>query len=99
MLLPVFCRFSEDHGFRKPNDERALRLMNCCAESVVRNFADIVIGYGQSDEFSFVFKKSTNLFKRRARYGAVFIRRNPLPAFEWVKGHTTQLRVLWVCSA
>ncbi len=61
------CRFSEDHGFRKPNDDRALRLMNCCAESVLRNFSDVIIGYGHSDEFSFVFNKSTNLFKRRAR--------------------------------
>ena len=62
-----FLRFSEDHDFRKPNDEDALKLMNCCAERVLRNFSDIVIGYGQSDEFSFVFNKCTNFFKRRAR--------------------------------
>lgn len=27
-----------------------------------------MIAYGQSDEFSFVFKKTSTLFKRRARY-------------------------------
>jgi tRNA(His) guanylyltransferase len=28
---------------------------------------DIVIAYGQSDEYSFVFRKKSNWFKRRAR--------------------------------
>ena len=61
------CRFSEDHKFEKPNDSHALGLMNQCAENVMHEFPDIVLGYGQSDEYSFVFKRSTNLFKRRPR--------------------------------
>lgn len=47
----MFYRFTEDHGFFKPNDGRALGLMNRCAEGVVREFSDIVIAYGQSDEY------------------------------------------------
>ncbi|KAL2089127.1 hypothetical protein ACEWY4_016026 [Coilia grayii] len=61
-----FHKFSEQHGFLKPNDKRALGLMARSAESVMDNMEDVCVAYGQSDEFSFVFKRSTNLFKRRA---------------------------------
>lgn len=44
-------RFAEQHNFEKPNDDRALGLMNKCAEAVFREFSDIVIAYGQSDEY------------------------------------------------
>lgn len=44
-------RFSDSHGFEKPNDLRALQLMNKCAETVMKEFTDIVIAYGQSDEY------------------------------------------------
>ncbi|XP_042195761.1 probable tRNA(His) guanylyltransferase isoform X2 [Callorhinchus milii] len=59
-------RFADQHNFTKPNDERALRLMNKCAATVMEELGDIVIAYGQSDEYSFVFKKKSNWFKRRA---------------------------------
>lgn len=62
------CRFSEQHNFMKPNDNRALGLMSRSARSVMEELEDITIAYGQSDEFSFVFKRSTTWFKRRARY-------------------------------
>lgn len=42
--------------------------MTRSARSVMGDLEDIVIAYGQSDEFSFVFKRTTTLFKRRARY-------------------------------
>ncbi|KAM7448358.1 tRNA-histidine guanylyltransferase 1-like [Porites harrisoni] len=61
-----FHRFSDAHGFEKPNDQRALQLMNRCAETVMNEFKDIVIAYGQSDEYSLVFKRSTTQFSRRA---------------------------------
>lgn len=61
-------RFAEQHNFTKPNDNRALGLMTRSARSVMGDLEDIVIAYGQSDEFSFVFKRTTTLFKRRARY-------------------------------
>lgn len=39
------------HGFQKPNDSRALMLMNRCAQAVMEEFGDIVLSYGQSDEY------------------------------------------------
>lgn len=61
-----FHRFSEEHGFEKPNDEKALNLMNASATKVLENFSDVVFGYGFSDEYSFVLKKETTFYQRRA---------------------------------
>ncbi|XP_055682747.1 probable tRNA(His) guanylyltransferase [Lutzomyia longipalpis] len=61
-----FHKFATVHSFEKPNDSRALNLMNCAAISVMQEFRDIAIGYGQSDEYSFVFRKSTEIYKRRS---------------------------------
>ncbi|CAG4944495.1 unnamed protein product [Colias eurytheme] len=61
-----FHKFSDDHNFEKPNDIRALRLMNYAAFSVLKDFNEICIAFGQSDEYSFIFKKNTTLYKRRA---------------------------------
>lgn len=73
--LPVcnlICfRFAEQHKFTKPNDDRALGLMTRSARSVMEELEDIVIAYGQSDEFSFVFKRSSSWFKRRARWSVL----------------------------
>lgn len=63
----VSCRFAEQHSFSKPNDARALGLMTRSARTVMEELEDIMIAYGQSDEYSFVFKRSSNWFKRRAR--------------------------------
>lgn len=60
-------RFAEQHKFAKPNDDRALGLMTRSARSVMEELEDIVVAYGQSDEFSFVFNRSSTWFKRRAR--------------------------------
>ncbi|KAK7361954.1 hypothetical protein VNO77_04050 [Canavalia gladiata] len=62
-----FHRFSEIHEFVKPNDDRALNLMNSCAVAVLEEFRqDIVFAYGVSDEYSFILKKTSNLYERRA---------------------------------
>ncbi|XP_057631211.1 probable tRNA(His) guanylyltransferase isoform X1 [Chionomys nivalis] len=61
-----FHRFAEKHNFVKPNDSRALQLMTKCAQTVMEELEDIVIAYGQSDEYSFVFRRKSNWFKRRA---------------------------------
>ncbi|XP_076812244.1 putative tRNA(His) guanylyltransferase isoform X1 [Clavelina lepadiformis] len=61
-----FHKFSKLHKFKKPNDDRALNLMTKSAESVMNMCHDIVVSYGQSDEYSFVFKKSTATYNRRA---------------------------------
>ncbi|KAF2323620.1 hypothetical protein GH714_036359 [Hevea brasiliensis] len=47
-----FRRFSEVHEFERPNDEKALNLMNACAISVLEEYPDIVFSYGFSDEYS-----------------------------------------------
>ena len=60
-----FTKFCEMHNFEKPNDLRALKLMNRCAKEVMKSFTELVIAYGDSDEYSFVFKKSAKLFNRR----------------------------------
>lgn len=40
--------------------------MNAAAKHTVQFLPDIIIGYGHSDEYSFVFHKSTTLFERRS---------------------------------
>ena len=61
-----FHRFSSVYKFLKPNDKRCLDLMNTAAQTVMKKFyPNIVIAYGQSDEFSFVFRRCQRLFARR----------------------------------
>ena len=58
-------RLSNHYGFIKPNDINALNLMNEAAKGVMTTFSEVCIAYGVSDEYSFVFEKSTVLFERR----------------------------------
>ncbi|KAI0882212.1 tRNA guanylyltransferase [Annulohypoxylon maeteangense] len=61
-----FTKLCAKYNFEKPNDRRALDLMNAAAKAVVSEIHDITIAYGVSDEFSFVFHKSSALFERRS---------------------------------
>ncbi|KAL0141789.1 tRNAHis guanylyltransferase-domain-containing protein [Mucor lusitanicus] len=61
-----FHRFSQTHNFAKPNDRRAIELMNRCAIEVMKDIKDIILAYGQSDEYSFIIPKSSNLYSRRS---------------------------------
>lgn len=61
-----FHKFSEKHNFAKPNDERALDLMTRSAVGVMKEFNDIVLSYGQSDEYSFVLRRESDSFSRRS---------------------------------
>lgn len=63
-----FSKFCEAHQFTKPNDVAALQLMNRAAITVMEDFKEIILGFGQSDEYSFVFRKDTELYKRRGIY-------------------------------
>ena len=47
-------RLSEAHDFIKPNDERALRLMDHAARDVMHEFRDICLAFGESDEYRFL---------------------------------------------
>ncbi|XP_063707037.1 probable tRNA(His) guanylyltransferase [Culicoides brevitarsis] len=60
-----FHKFSKKHDFEKPNDMKALNLMNYAATYVMKEFTDIILAFGQSDEYSFVFHKSTDVYNRR----------------------------------
>ncbi|RXW13088.1 hypothetical protein EST38_g12764 [Candolleomyces aberdarensis] len=60
-----FHRFSDVHDFEKPNDVRALQLMDHAARSVMEEYPDIVLAFGESDEYSFLLKRSTSLYNRR----------------------------------
>lgn len=39
------------YNFQKPNDRRALDLMNVAAKAVVTDLPEIIIAYGVSDEY------------------------------------------------
>jgi len=61
-----FTKLCAKYGFEKPNDKRALDLMNAAAKAVVSDLPDITVAYGISDEYSFVFHKTCALFERRS---------------------------------
>ena len=44
-------RFTNKYVFEKPNDRRALDLMNGAATAVLKELPDICLAYGVSDEF------------------------------------------------
>lgn len=60
-----FHKFSEEYGFEKPNDARALGVMNHAAEAMLQSFPDIQMAYGDSDEYLFLLRKLCDLFQRR----------------------------------
>ncbi|KAI4263285.1 MAG: hypothetical protein L6R42_001564 [Xanthoria sp. 1 TBL-2021] len=60
-----FHHLSSRYNFEKPNDRRALDLMNAAATGVLKELPDVVLAYGISDEYSFVFDRSSELFDRR----------------------------------
>lgn len=45
------ARFANKYSFEKPNDRRALDLMNEAAKSVLTELPELVIAYGVSDEY------------------------------------------------
>ncbi|CAN0330702.1 unnamed protein product [Ectocarpus sp. 6 AP-2014] len=61
-----FTKFTAEHGFTKPNDERGLLLMAECARQVMSEWSDLVMAFGQSDEFSFLLPASSPLYGRRS---------------------------------
>ncbi|KAJ2897791.1 tRNA-histidine guanylyltransferase 1-like [Coemansia aciculifera] len=61
-----FSNFTKNHQFTKPNDIRALHLMNRAAKMVMESMVEIVLAYGESDEYSFVFSKKAKAYDRRA---------------------------------
>ena len=62
-----FKKFTKAHDFEKPNDMRGINAMNSAAEFCMKEFTDIKIAYGQSDEYSFMFEPSKNPCQRRTQ--------------------------------
>lgn len=60
-----FHKFSQHYQFDKPNDSRALQVMNAAARAMVDQFPDIVLAYGDSDEYLFLLRRTCELFERR----------------------------------
>lgn len=86
-------RFADLHGFSKPNDDRALRLMDAAASDVAlalgaagkkkgkdrrsgsgkdasastsfSSSTGVVLGFGSSDEYSFVLSPTCEIYERR----------------------------------
>lgn len=61
-----FTKLCKKYDFQKPNDRRALDLMNASATEVVKQFVDVILAYGQSDEYSFILHENAGMFERRA---------------------------------
>ncbi|KAL0696145.1 hypothetical protein Bca4012_063325 [Brassica carinata] len=61
------------HEFEKPNDEAALNLMNSCSALVLEEYPDIIFAYGYSDEYIFVFKKTSRFYQRRVSASLLYL--------------------------
>ncbi|WPK27165.1 hypothetical protein PUMCH_004540 [Australozyma saopauloensis] len=60
-----FHKFSQHYQFEKPNDVAALSVMNKTAQVMMQQFPDIVLAYGDSDEYLFLMRRDCDLFERR----------------------------------
>lgn len=53
LILEYNLRLSDNYEFEKPNDRRALDLMNAAAVEVMKDLPDLCIAYGVSDEYRY----------------------------------------------
>lgn len=60
-----FHKFSDLYKFDKPNDVKALQVINSAARKVMESMPDVILAYGDSDEYSFLLRKDCELFERR----------------------------------
>ena len=58
--LIAFHRFADTHRFAKPNDTRGLELMDHSAITLMRQHPDIILGFGQSDEYRYPYLSQAN---------------------------------------
>ncbi|KAJ5020581.1 tRNAHis guanylyltransferase-domain-containing protein [Bipolaris maydis] len=52
-----FSKFTTKYNFTKPNDKNGIDVMNAAAKAVMQEIPDLVMAFGNSDEYSFVFHK------------------------------------------
>ena len=60
-----FTKFCQNYKLRRPLDDRMINLMAASGIAVMEDFSDIIVGFGESDEFSFVFSPHTVVYNRR----------------------------------
>lgn len=60
-----FHKFSNFYEFEKPNDIHALTVMNKSAQCLMNQFPDVLMAYGDSDEYSFLLRKLCQMYERR----------------------------------
>jgi len=53
-----FHKLSAKYAWTKPNDRRAIDLSNAAAVAVMREIHDLVVAYGQSDEYRYFYRLS-----------------------------------------
>ena len=58
-----FHKFSQFYEFEKPNDLKALQVMNLAAEKLMSKYSDVMLAYGDSDEYSFCCVRTVNCMK------------------------------------
>ena len=68
-----FHIFTDKHEYSRPNDLRGLQLMNRCAKAIMDEWSDVILAYGESDEYSFLLKRSSTLYNRREVYDTFFV--------------------------
>ncbi|KAL6171245.1 tRNA-His guanylyltransferase [Exserohilum turcicum] len=49
-----FSKFTTKYNFTKPNDKNGLDVMNAAAKAVMQELPDLVVAFGNSDEYRHV---------------------------------------------
>ncbi|KAF6014028.1 hypothetical protein HII13_000880 [Brettanomyces bruxellensis] len=62
-----FHKFSSAYEFQKPNDPNALKVMNLSAQALMKSIPDVMMAYGDSDEYSFLLRKNCDLLREEKR--------------------------------
>ncbi|KAI3405149.2 THG1 [Candida oxycetoniae] len=60
-----FHKLSKYYEFDKPNDLKALQVMNSAALQIMKKYSDVLLAYGDSDEYSFLLRRQCELYERR----------------------------------
>ena len=96
-------RFSDCHQFEKPNDPRAIKLMNAAARGVMRELPDLTIAYGVSDEFRYLPPRPLLILLPVFWLMCSFVFHRGCQLFErrsrWAIPHTAENNMLYVTIA
>ncbi|KAK7056528.1 tRNA-His guanylyltransferase [Halocaridina rubra] len=60
-----FQSIVENHGFKRPNDNRFIKLMEDATKDVMGDFKDLKVGYTFADQCNLVFPKNVTIYRRR----------------------------------